>query len=104
MNSPRLAVAILLGAVAIAFLLGVYFFQQHARESQEQRAGHQAERLVRVHSPVVLVGMVAKMQGGRRLVVPAIRRRRSPQELDRHKANRKTARQRRTYARCPVRA
>lgn len=53
MNSRKLTVAILLGAVAFAFLLGVYFFQQHARQSQEQRASQQAERLVRVHSPVL---------------------------------------------------
>ncbi|NML17068.1 DsbA family protein [Azohydromonas caseinilytica] len=53
MNSKKLTVSLLLGAVLIAFLLGMSAYQKRAQESQQQTATEQANRLVRMHSPVL---------------------------------------------------
>lgn len=52
MNARKLIVAGLLLAVATAFALGVMAYQERTRSAQDDRASAQADRLVRMHSPV----------------------------------------------------
>jgi protein-disulfide isomerase len=53
MNSRKVAVAILLGIVLAAFLVGALFYQRGVQDSQAQKVSQQSARLVRMHSPVL---------------------------------------------------
>lgn len=53
MNARKLAVAGLVIAVVAVFFLGMKVYQDRTRSAQDERARAQAERLVRMHSPVL---------------------------------------------------
>ena len=53
MNAKRLTIAAVLGVAAIAFYLAMTAYQSSERSAQEQKATEQAQRLVRMHSPVL---------------------------------------------------
>ena len=53
MNSKKMTVAILSGIALLAFLAVAYFYNRSVQTSQEEKATKQAERLVRMHSPVL---------------------------------------------------
>ena len=52
MNSKKLTVAVLLGIVVIAFLVGMNTFQRRVQNTQAEKVTQQADRLVRFHSPI----------------------------------------------------
>jgi protein-disulfide isomerase len=52
MNSKKLTVALLLGIVVIAFLVGMNTFQRRVQNAQAEKVTQQADRLVRFHSPI----------------------------------------------------
>ena len=57
MNIPKLntrttAVLVLLAAIIVAFVLGLIAYQRHEQTTQLQQVSVNAERLVRMHSPV----------------------------------------------------
>jgi protein-disulfide isomerase len=52
MKSQKLTVAVLLGIVTIAFLVGMNTFQRRVQNSQTEKVSRQEDRLVRQHSPV----------------------------------------------------
>lgn len=53
MNSKKLTVIILLGVVLGFFAFGMYSYQMRIQNSQEQKASQEAQRMVRMHSPVL---------------------------------------------------
>lgn len=53
MNTKKLTVVGLLLLVSVAFFFGLRAYQGSARTAQEQKAGEHAERLVRMHAPVL---------------------------------------------------
>ena len=52
MNSKKLTVAVLLGIVVIAFLVGMNTFQRRVQNTQAEKVTQQTDRLVRFHSPI----------------------------------------------------
>ena len=52
MNSKKLTVALLLGIVVIAFLVGMNTFQRRVQNAQAEKVTQQTDRLVRFHSPI----------------------------------------------------
>ncbi len=52
MNSKKLTVAVLLGIVVIAFLVGMNTFQRRVQNAQAEKVTQQTDRLVRFHSPI----------------------------------------------------
>ncbi len=53
MNSKKITVALLLGAVLLAFFFGMKTYQGRQQDAQTQKASAQRDRLVRMHSPVL---------------------------------------------------
>ena len=53
MNNRKLIIALVLGAALVAFLVGVNFYQSRVQTALEQQVAGQAERLVRMHSPII---------------------------------------------------
>lgn len=53
MNSKKLSVAVVLGIVLVAFLVGINMYQSRVQNAQEQKAAEHIDRLVRMHSPVL---------------------------------------------------
>lgn len=53
MNARKLTVAGLLLAAVAVFLVGMKVYQDRTRTAQDQQASAQADRLVRMHSPVI---------------------------------------------------
>lgn len=53
MNARKLTVAGLLLVAVAVFLVGMKVYQDRTRTAQDQQAGAQANRLVRMHSPVL---------------------------------------------------
>jgi protein-disulfide isomerase len=53
MNSKKMTVIIVLGVVLAFFAFGMYSHQKRVQNSQEQKVNQQAERMVRMHSPVL---------------------------------------------------
>lgn len=51
-NTRTAAVVVLLAAIVIAFVLGLIAYQRHEQTTQIQQVSVNAERLVRMHSPV----------------------------------------------------
>ncbi|MGR6800043.1 DsbA family protein (plasmid) [Sphaerotilus sulfidivorans] len=52
MNTRKIAVAVVLGVIALAFLVGMNVYQRSVQQAQEEKASQQNDRLVRPHSPV----------------------------------------------------
>lgn len=52
MNTKKIAVAAVLGVVALAFLIGMNLYQRNVQQAQEEKVSQQNDRLVRPHSPV----------------------------------------------------
>ena len=52
MNTKKIAVAVVLGVIALAFLVGMNVYQRSVQQAQEEKASQQNDRLVRPHSPV----------------------------------------------------
>jgi protein-disulfide isomerase len=53
MNSKKLSVAVVLGLVLVAFLVGINLYQRNVQNAQEQKTTENRDRLVRMHSPVL---------------------------------------------------
>jgi protein-disulfide isomerase len=53
MNHRKLIIFLVLGMALVAFLVGVNLYQSGVQSAQEQQVAGQAERLVRMHSPVI---------------------------------------------------
>ena len=53
MNNRKLIIALVLGAALVAVLVGVNFEQSRVQTALEQQVAGQAERLVRMHSPII---------------------------------------------------
>ena len=53
MNSKKLSVAVVLGSVLVAFLVGINMYQSRVQNAQEEQASQHGDRLVRMHSPVL---------------------------------------------------
>lgn len=52
MNTKKIAVAVVLGVIALAFLIGVNAYQRSVQNDQEEKVSQQNDRLVRPHSPI----------------------------------------------------
>lgn len=52
MNTKKIAVAVVLGVIALAFLVGMNVYQRSVQQAQEEKASQQNDRLVRPHSPI----------------------------------------------------
>ena len=53
MNSKKITVAVLVAVVLSFFAFGMYSYQQRVNNSQQDKASQAAQRLVRMHSPVL---------------------------------------------------
>ena len=52
MNTKKIAVAVVLGVIALAFLIGMNAYQRSVQNDQEEKVSQQNDRLVRPHSPI----------------------------------------------------
>jgi protein-disulfide isomerase len=53
MNSKKITVSVLVAVVLSFFAFGMYSYQQRVNNSQQDKASQAAQRLVRMHSPVL---------------------------------------------------
>ena len=53
MKHRKLIIFLVLGMAFVAFLVGVNLYQSRVQSAQELQVAGQAERLVRMHSPVI---------------------------------------------------
>ncbi|MBY4594359.1 thioredoxin domain-containing protein [Ottowia caeni] len=53
MTHRKYIIALVLGIALVAFAVGAYLYQSRVQSAQQQQAAEHAERLVRMHSPVL---------------------------------------------------